>query len=324
MTTTVPRVSADLLRALDAVQVAEDATQATVLDEELTAENPSGLVSQLRTSLYRRLHAGMDKQDGPRARSMRDNDLDARYTAAMPHSTTIVPAIVLGSRNDQPVITVVVEGVRTRVPVSCVVKWPQRASGPALLRLPAQRPGRSPGFFLTDSSRGLRTGPATLRMYIHLTDREAAPQVWGVVLERLESLGLRYRSKVTSNGGLLPRRDGLVVYLGPDAWDRIAHVADAVRGLEGLGDSTSPFVHRLAPGVGAAWEPRDQRPGKKGLSFGEHRSQVLAEALVAQALSATPRTREACVAESLIDAGIDPLFPARNLSSPTLPGFGLA
>ncbi|MCH0562847.1 T3SS effector HopA1 family protein [Streptomyces sp. MUM 2J] len=324
MTTTAPRVSGDLLRALDSVQVAEGATEATALDEELTAESPSGLVSQLRTSLYRRLHAGMDKQDSPRARSLRDNDLDARYTAAMPHSTTLVPATVLDGRNDQRVITAVVEGVRTRVPGSCVVKWPQRASGPALLRLPAQRPGRSPGFFLTDSSRGLRTGAATLRMYIHLTDRETAPQVWGVVLERLEALGLRYRSKVTSNGNLLPRRDGLVIYLGPDAWDHIAHVADAVRGVKGLGDITSPFVHRLAPGIGAAWEPRDHRPGKRGLSFGEHRSQVLAEALVAQTLSVTSRTREVCVAESLIDAGVDPLFPARNLSSPTLPGFGLA
>ncbi|MDQ0843933.1 hypothetical protein QFZ68_003613 [Streptomyces sp. V1I6] len=90
------------------------------------------------------------------------------------------------------------------------------------------------------------------------------------------------------------------------------------------GTTTSPFVRRWADGVGTAWEPDDPRPGKGALSFGEHRCQVLAEALAGQAVRADGVSREAVVAEAFLNAGTDPLMPARNLDSPVLPGIGLA
>jgi hypothetical protein len=146
---------------------------------------------------------------------------------------------------------------------------------------------------------------------------------------------VRYRAKVTSGMRLFPRRDGLVVYLGPDAWYAVDQVVAAVEGMPGLGTETSPFVRRLAPGVGAAWEPDDPRPGKRGLSFGEHRCQAVAEALVGIAVrgegsreaaadgsreAAADGSREAAIAEAFFNAGVDPLMPARNLGSPVVPG----
>ncbi|MFD5764095.1 T3SS effector HopA1 family protein, partial [Streptomyces sp. NPDC127044] len=59
------------------------------------------------------------------------------------------------------------------------------------------------------------------------------------------------------------------------------------------------------------------------LSFGEHRSGALAEALVKHAVRTDGVGRSATVEESFLNAGIDPLAPGRNLASPPLPGLGL-
>jgi hypothetical protein len=54
------------------------------------------------------------------------------------------------------------------------------------------------------------------------------------------------------------------------------------------------------------------------MSFGQHRTHVLAEALVRHAAlpSGVPQSREECLTAAFINAGIDPAEPARNLSSP--------
>lgn len=320
-----PQVSA----ALERVEVSADGLSAVVDDEKLTADSPGDLVRKLSSNLYQTLHAGMPEQGKARQRSLSDPELDERYAAAMRHRHALVEATLVDARvrpGDGLVPDTViadVDGIRVRIPPSGIAHPSGKpVEGPVRLRLPAARPALSPGFFLADSSRGRSRGPQTLRLYLHLTDIETAPAVWGTVLTGLEDLGLRYRAKVTSGTRLFPRRDGLVLYLGPDAWHAVGQVVALAEGLPGLGAETSPFVRRLADGIGAAWEPDDSRTGKRGLSFGEHRCQAVAEALVGHAVRGNDGSRESAVAESFLDAGVDPLMPAWNLGSPVVPGIG--
>ncbi len=328
MTTALGLIAPAISAALAQTEVADGGLTAVVGDQELDAKTPGALAKQLGGVFYQDLHAGMDDQDDTtRQRSLRDDAFDQRLFAAMPHRTTLVPATVLGDGPAPDSVIVNLDGLRVNVPRDSITDRRPHATSPQVtLRIPAPRPSLSTGFFLTDGSRGRVTGSPMLRLYFHLTHAEAAPEAWGTVLSQLEALQLRYRAKVTSSLKHFPRRDALVVYLGSDAWHAAADIAASVRGLPGLGTTTSPFVRRIADGVGAAWEPDDPRPGKgKGkLSFGEHRCQVLAEALVGHAVRADGVSREAVVAEAYLNAGADPLMPARNLDSPVLPGIGLA
>jgi hypothetical protein len=326
MTTAVGLIAPEISEALEEIEVAEGGLTAVVGHEELDAKTPGDLAKKLGGLFYQNLHAGMkDQGDSTRQRSLRDDDFDQRLFAAMPHRTTRVQATVLSDVPEADSVIVRLDGLRVRIPRDRIGdRLPGPDSDLVTLRIPAPRPALSTGFFLTDASRGRVTGSQMLRLYIHLTDAESAPDVWGTVLSRMEELELRYRAKVTSSLKHFPRRDALVVYLGPDAWHAAGDIAASVQGLSGLGTTTSPFVRRLADGVGTAWEPDDPRPGKGALSFGEHRCQVLAEALVGHAVRADGVSREAVVAEAFLNAGTDPLMPARNLDSPVLPGIGLA
>ncbi|MFJ5557823.1 T3SS effector HopA1 family protein [Streptomyces sp. NPDC093250] len=331
MTTIAGLIAPEISEALSRVEVSSDGLTAVVDDQKLDATSPGDLVRQLSSTLYQSWHAGMPEQGKARRRSLRDPAIEQRFADTMPHRGSLVEAEIIdaevrpGDGVTPDTVIADVDGIRVRVPAGSVVEPPPGgAAGRAVLRLPAARPALSPGFFLADGSRGRSRGPQVLRLYLHLTDVETAPDVWGEVLTRLEELKVRYRAKVTSGEKLFPRRDGLVIYLGPDAWHAVAPLVAAVRGLPGLGTSTSPFVRRLAEGVGAAWEPDDPRPGKRGLSFGEHRCQAVAEALVGFAMGAEGNgSQESAVAEAFLNAGVDPLTPAWNLGSPVVPGIGL-
>ncbi|MFJ8072860.1 T3SS effector HopA1 family protein [Streptomyces sp. NPDC096176] len=326
MTTALGLIAPEISAALEEVEVAEGGLSAVVAGEDVEGTTPGDLAKKLGGLFYQNLHAGMaDQGDTTRQRSLRDDDFDQRLFAAMPHRTTRVQATVVSDDPEADSVIVRLDGLRVRIPRDRIAdRLPGEDSDLVTLHIPAPRPALSTGFFLTDGSRGRVTGSQMLRLYIHLTDAESAPDAWRTVLSRMEELELRYRAKVTSSLKHFPRRDALVVYLGADAWHVAGDIAASVQGLPGLGSATSPFVRRVADGVGAAWEPDDPRPGKGKLSFGEHRCQVLAEALVGHAVRADGVAREAVVAEAYLNAGTDPLMPARNLDSPVLPGIGLA
>ncbi|MBA0053550.1 hypothetical protein E0L36_22520 [Streptomyces sp. AJS327] len=322
MTTSIGLVAPELMSALADVTVEADGLQATVGSEELTAKTANELSRKLGSALYQQLHANMGEQDKHRQRDLRDDALESRFSDAMPHRTTVLHGELVSSDAESETLVARLDGVRVVVPRDRVE---EETADRVAFRIPAPRPALSPGFFLTDGSRGRTTGAEqTLRLYFHLTGPEHAPAVWGTVLSRMEDLGIRYRTKISSSPKFYPRRDGMVVYLGPDAWHTAGEIAAAATGLPGVGETTSPFVHRIANGVGASWEPEDNRAGKRGLSFGEHRSQVVAEAMVTHALRQDTSSLESAIAEALFDADTDPLAPARNLSSPALPAIGLA
>ncbi|MEV7774469.1 T3SS effector HopA1 family protein [Kitasatospora sp. NPDC086791] len=316
-------LSPSVRELLASVEVDPGGRAARVLDRELTAQTPRDLQHKLSAAFYDAFHAGREPMSGGQQRTLRDPRLEARFAAAMPHTSSLTRVRPVG---DGPNGTRIVEyhGVRVLLPAG----EPEPATGAAsagtasagavTVRLPAARPAISPGYFMADGSRGTVAGRRLLRVYVHLTTVEAAVEAWRRVLGALEEAGVPYRAKVASSERLLPRRDALVVYLGTGAWQAARTVAGAVRGLAGVGDEVSLLAEELAPGVAVAWEPDDLRPGMRRLSFGEHRASALAEALVHHSRSANAAGPEATVLETFTAAGIDPACPARNLDSPVL------
>ncbi|MEU8658531.1 T3SS effector HopA1 family protein [Actinoplanes philippinensis] len=316
MTVTTWRIPSALNVALDAVTVAPDRASATVGDRTVESESPRELRRLLAEAIYDVLHAGQRVEKDKLPFRLRDDELESRFAAAMPHRGTTVRARYHGARrtanNGREMVLVERDGVRVWVPGAAV---PDTDPGPFVdLTVPAMRPALSPGFFLVDGSTPQPARSEMLRVYVHLTAWEPAAEVFGRVLGALEDGGVPYRAKILSSRLLYPRRDALVVYLDRPWWAAPHRVAEVVRDRPGLGAATSVFTEPLGPGVAVAWEPDDARPAMKGLSFGQHRATALATALLADGGSL-----EDALSEAFAEAGIDPVRPARNTSSSPFP-----
>ncbi|GGJ84172.1 hypothetical protein GCM10011583_14770 [Streptomyces camponoticapitis] len=317
------RLDPALAHELERVVVETDGRSAVVDGHKLEANTPRHLSIYLRWALYEFLHSGRPADMYKNKDVERDAALEARLAEAMPFRNSLTSARVNDRRDGELLVTV--DGTRVRVPVERVVPdAPYQGDDVVYLAMPAARPALSPGFFLTDGSRGRSVRKPTLRVYVSLESLAAAEAAWGLVLNCLEDRGVPYRLKVASSPHLVPRRDALVVYLGPEAWDTVADVAHCVVDLPGRGSEVSVFAERVAPGVSVAWQPFAERPGgQTGRSFGQHRATAVAEGLVGQVLGDRAGTREEAVAGALFDAGIDPSAPHRNLDSPRI-GFSTA
>ncbi|MGC9442390.1 T3SS effector HopA1 family protein [Streptomyces sp. WG5] len=249
---------------------------------------------------------------------LRDLRFEEQLAAAVPHRTTTRSATVRAVPADgDGRVLVEREGVRVWTPRADV-----RDEGPFALgqrvtvTVAAARPALSPGFFLVDGARPAEPEPgALLRVYVHLTGAEAAVDVWSDALRFLEERHAGYRAKVLSARSLYPRRDALVVYLRQGSWDLAHDLAQALRGHPALGDTVSLFARRLVPGIAAAWEPADRRPGMRGLSFGQHRAGALAQALIEQRRTSGDLTE--IVAHHFAEAGISATDPADNAVPPS-------
>ncbi|MEU4682902.1 T3SS effector HopA1 family protein [Streptomyces xinghaiensis] len=331
------RLSPGLHRALAAVTTAPGATSALVEGEEVTAESAAVLRLALARVLYEVLHTGRGVRDEAPPKSLRAPAYEARLADATPHRETVVPGTDTGRRARGGGRLVEIDGLRVAVPDAVRLRAGGSAHAPegaaagpggagsapegradrraVRIALPAARPALSPGFFLVDSGAG-RVGPGgLLRVYLRVADAEAAPALWNAVLTLLEERSAVYRAKIISNPVSLPRNDGMVVYLDPSSWGEAPRIAEAAVAA-GVPEAVRPaFAHPLAPGVTAAWEPEDGRPGMTGLSFGEHRAHVLARCCVEAALDGRERPGEEELAAACAEANIDPADPARNLTS---------
>lgn len=317
ITTAAPALPGRLVRALKDVHVTEDGSTARLGARTVTSDNPREMRRLLAEAVYDVLHAGQDVDKAELPLNLRDEGFERELAAAVPHraTTTRVRTLEPGAHDDAGTGPLLVErdGVRVWVPRDQVVEGDPTVPGGILtLRVAALRPALSPGFFMVDGSAPRPRGDRTLRVYVHVTAAEHAAPVWGPVLARLEADGVPYRSKALSARALYPRRDALVVYLTGEAADAAGCVADAVKGVDGLGAETSVFTRELAPGVSVAEEPDDPRPAMSGLSFGQHRATATAHALLDAAAGAGPL--EALLVDALREAGADPAEPYRNLA----------
>jgi len=171
-----------------------------------------------------------------------------------------------------------------------------------------------------------------LRLYLHVDEASMAPTVWQAVIGHLERHQATYRAKVLAKAASYPRRDAIVVYLSRESWDHAHGVARAVAGLPGVNPGRSLFAAPLgdaadgAATTGAAaesgtlayaWDPRDSRIGWNRMSFGQHRTAAVAEAIADHLFQGV--ALDVALTAAFVSANIDPLSPHRNGDSPSWP-----
>ena len=247
------------------------------------------------------------------ARYLRDETVEERLRELMPYTDTVRSTLVVDTNPGKSLVRL--DGVKVWLPEARVGAdgGPIRPGSTVPVRVPATRPALSVGYLLADSATEWIPDGPVLRVYVHVTSMAAVLGAWAAALRTLAGLGAGYRVKVVSSAESLPRRDGLVVYVSGGQTDVPRRIASAMEPMGGIGPEISVFAKPVAPGVAIAWEPSDAKPEMRGLSFGEHRSAVLAGALIEHAGRAGADKSEAVV-DAFLAAGIDPADPACPLS----------
>jgi hypothetical protein len=146
------------------------------------------------------------------------------------------------------------------------------------VRLPCDVPELSPGFYMALGDRGFSAAAPRLldRFYLNLR-REGAVEFIRHATRRLNTAGLAFRAKVVDDPGGFDRCDSAL--LAFERCDR-ARAARAARRIHAelarfLDPTTPALTRRLAPGLAFAEDPKGEE------SFGTHRCQLIAEAVVA-------------------------------------------
>ncbi|MFI8308520.1 T3SS effector HopA1 family protein [Streptomyces sp. NPDC085927] len=315
-----PMKPADMLQVAKSVTISPDRLSADVAGMDFSEDSPRELQKVIAGALYERFHVGREVGkiiNRQLTRSLhRDIDFEMRLRKAVPHENIEVTGRVMRMprANSDGLREVLLDrdGLRIWTPIEALHETNIRSIG-QIVSLSASpcRPAVSPGFFLVQGKRHLDPDSSIVRVYTNITEHEQAPDVWAAALRRLEDVGAAFRAKILSDLPSYPRRDALVIYLESTYEAAAFDIADAVSGLPGVGATTSVYASELTAGVAMAWEPSDPRPGRHGLSFGQHRSSVLAEALMHSARTGCPIGTS--LTDHLVEAGVDPGNPARNL-----------
>lgn len=170
--------------------------------------------------------------------------------------------------------------------------------------LPASLEGSQPGFVVALGERTLAHDPggAVDRLYWNVHRRGAATLVAHLTAV-LNAGGVPFRLKLLADPDAYLRCDAAVLYTPGAERRRVRRLAREVRERLGtaIGRATPALTHRLADGLALAEEP------PSGESFGGHRCQLLAEALLdaGERGVTDPDGRIDAVRERLSREGID-------------------
>ncbi|MGI5119818.1 T3SS effector HopA1 family protein [Marinactinospora thermotolerans] len=309
------RLSPRLLQALERVRIRPDLRGAVVDGQEIEADDHHDLRRKLSTTLYEVFHAGRSTAGDAVPFHIRDPRLERELAERVPHRETVTRVVLCSdpevSETSGRTVVVQRDGVRIRVAADRIRSEGASVGAVVDMVVSPCRAALSPGFFLVDGTRSVHSAGPILRLYVHLEKAEAALLVWEHVLRLLEESQTPYRAKVLSSDVLFPRSDGLVVYLRPDSAHIARRIPALLRGVDGIGTRTSVFAVPISPGVAIAREPEDPRPHMRGLSFGQHRAGVLAQALVESVRDELPV--EEVIGQQFTEARICASEPARNI-----------
>jgi hypothetical protein len=177
------------------------------------------------------------------------------------------------------------------------------------VRTPKERRSLLPGSYLMlgDNWPGERSDQGVItRLYWHLTSK-IAPEFVEIVSDTFNRRAIPFSAKVIARPTDYQRADAGVLYLAKADFDRARIPIEIVykKVESGLRDSVPLFTKRIARGLAAAEDPGG------GLSFGQHRCNIVATALMDVHRKGHPDTGANTRA---IDAffrreGLDPDFP---------------
>ncbi|KZX21360.1 T3SS effector HopA1 family protein [Rathayibacter tanaceti] len=299
---------------LSRIGIADDQRSARAFGTEIETASASELGQVLARRIYQFAHAGIGLRDDAPGGSLTSEDrvMEERIASATARRARAARVPLLETVPQYNGVVVLHQSLRVFVPDSRVL---DRTSATAHIALNSLATRLSVGFSFFTSSAGAGSRSRPLRLYRAAADADDALDAWGRLTERLESAHVPARAKILSSSEAYPRTDAIVLYLPQESWERVREFADLLASDDPRA-GTSVLAGRLAPGVGYAWEPDDPARSRRTLSFGEHRAETIAKALVEPGGEpAAERVRLA-----LLAANIHPLRVHENLDSPRLPG----
>ncbi|MFK0040288.1 T3SS effector HopA1 family protein [Paenarthrobacter sp. NPDC090517] len=254
----------------------------------LRATSLTELRSQVAGAIYTHLHVGHPGIETVPGTG--HQDLAGALIEAIPHRTVIQSASartqVETSVQGVPHQVVELSGVKVLFPEEALVRNPlDEIVG---VRVPSWRSRATPGFLLALGAHGAVNPAAVSRLYVSCATASEALEVWPKVLGALADSGLSHQAKALSSSRAFPRSDAMVIYVSAIDSDAAASLIRTV--LESLSWRETPlsvFTHGVGNRLALAMEPRDPRPAYRGLSFGQHRSRVLADALLRASVDKT-------------------------------------
>jgi hypothetical protein len=171
----------------------------------------------------------------------------------------------------------------------------------------------SPGFYFAYGDNALASTPSdTVRIYWNVT-AVGAISLMRTLTSALNRSGLPFGLKVLRSPDAFTRCDAAVLYLGKPDFDEASEIlSDLYAAIAPVLRPYTPSLTKvLAPGVGFAEDPGD------GNSFGEHRCQLIAEALVQSRDAGQSLESEsvACIVRRFAEDGIAIETPYLNRDS---------
>ncbi len=286
-------MSGGLAELLERITVSDDGLRADVDGQEIRVESLPDMRPSLTNVIYQRVHCGSSAERLPV--HVQNPELTRRLRARLGDRLRPVTApLVENSGDTESGVLVTLDGIRVSVPADRVVTADDDEATVAVSRL---RPMLSPGFFLVLGD----TPPDPItRVYLRGEDADAHVELFADLVEMLDDR-VPYRAKVLTMGGQYPRNDAIVLYLSEPDDELLGEIVTRAQ-RSPVSDIVSPFTHRIGHGVAIASEPRPDESGV-ARSFGEHRAEALARALLE---SRSAGASLDAVADVLRGIGIDP------------------
>ncbi|MFE3170619.1 T3SS effector HopA1 family protein [Amycolatopsis sp. NPDC059090] len=169
------------------------------------------------------------------------------------------------------------------------------------------------GWYSVRGDCGRPLGDDLVRIYFTLDHPDAAPSLLSALASELNRTDTPFGLKTVNDPAGLLRRDSFVVYLDRESWLIHQHLFARLGEEHGelLRDDPPRFALRIAHGISFAHEPRRYAPA---MSFGEHRSMLVADGLLDawEAGSSTSRAKVASIEARFTAAGLDARRPYLN------------
>lgn len=270
------------------------------------------MVSALAAELYFQLYIRPSSAPRTGHDILAERDLVAALSAANEGQGTWEPGWRIGEVDDDGLVAVTKDGLTFWVPPTGLRKTDDQVEPKQFCRVRVAKELRNlmPGYYVAigngDVEHHRDETERQVRFYWHLMPSGAVPFI-AAVSATLNTLAIPFRAKVLNDPTTYQRADAGVLYIDR----RLCH--DSREAVTQIYRAVSPhlrpeiplFSKPLAPGLGLAEDPGN------GLSFGQHRCQVIAQAIWQSFAQLDPDrdTRANTLAVVFEQAGLNPLYP---------------
>jgi hypothetical protein len=305
-----PTVTASPTNLPSSMRAADEADNVPEMTGSEPPETPL-IVSDLTDRLYTHLYLRPSDAEQTRHDPLAQRDFVAALSDANTGQGTWEPGWKIGEVDNDGRLAVTRDSVTFWVPPNGLRATDFQVQPGRFCRVRVAKELRNlvPGFYVAigDGDPEDEIDKSTLvRLYWHLTASAAVPFI-GIVSAVLNRRCIPFRTKVLSDPSAYQRADAGVLYLDRrvchEVYDAISQIYRTIS--PHLRPETPLFTKQLARGLGLAEDPAN------GLSFGQHRCQLVAHALWRSFTQGDTDhdARAATLSVAFQQAGLNPLYP---------------